>query len=172
MVKKSKISQDLEEAVKSRIKVCEKSGRLLWLKDFYRASAGDFADKFMPNGYLILRLSVDGTRTSIMAHRVVWFLYHGYWPEDEIDHINTIKDDNRIENLREATRLQNTCRSGRVRSNGLPRGVTYAPQSNSVNPYVVQIGNRYKGYYPTVEAAQIAYDKFYDELYGNEWRHN
>lgn len=40
------------------------------------------------------------------AHRVAWFLHHGYWP-DCIDHINHNKTDNRIENLRDVTRLEN-----------------------------------------------------------------
>jgi hypothetical protein len=73
------------------------------------------------------------------AHRLAWFHHYGSWPSKEIDHINRIKDDNRIANLREATRSQNaanisfktksmagfrgvTCRSGkflaRIRING------------------------------------------------------
>lgn len=41
------------------------------------------------------------------AHRICWALYHGRWPEEQIDHINGDKTDNRITNLREATNLQN-----------------------------------------------------------------
>lgn len=40
---------------------------------------------------------------SLLGHRVSWFLYYGVWPEESLDHINHIKDDNRIVNLREAT---------------------------------------------------------------------
>lgn len=49
---------------------------------------------------------------NVMAHRVVWKWHHGTEPE-EIDHINGDKSDNRIENLRAATRqdnVRNTCR--------------------------------------------------------------
>lgn len=41
------------------------------------------------------------------AHRLAWLYVHGVWPEGQIDHINHIKDDNRIANLREVTNGQN-----------------------------------------------------------------
>lgn len=41
------------------------------------------------------------------AHRVAWFLHHGSWPENEIDHVNGNKSDNRITNLRDAARTEN-----------------------------------------------------------------
>jgi hypothetical protein len=46
------------------------------------------------------------------AHRVIWFLAHGEWPT-EIDHINGIKTDNRLCNLRNVSRgenMKNICR--------------------------------------------------------------
>lgn len=44
---------------------------------------------------------------AFLAHRLAWYFTHGKWPENEIDHINGVKTDNRIANLREATRSQN-----------------------------------------------------------------
>lgn len=41
------------------------------------------------------------------AHRLAWFLYYGIEPEDQIDHINGIRVDNRITNLRVATHQEN-----------------------------------------------------------------
>lgn len=46
------------------------------------------------------------------AHRVAWAIYTGRWPEHEIDHINGVPHDNRIANLREATRGQNNSNRG------------------------------------------------------------
>lgn len=40
------------------------------------------------------------------AHRLAWALHYGYWPT-EIDHINRVRDDYRIANLREVTRSEN-----------------------------------------------------------------
>jgi hypothetical protein len=42
---------------------------------------------------------------------------HGRWPEHDIDHRNGVRDDNRLENLREATNAQNTQNHGRPRTN-------------------------------------------------------
>lgn len=57
-----------------------------------------------PNGYLGGRLFNE----NFMAHRVAWALGTGKWPEDEIDHLNHDKADNRLANLRVASKQQNT----------------------------------------------------------------
>lgn len=41
------------------------------------------------------------------AHRVVWLLTYGEWPTQHIDHINGIRSDNRISNLRDVSRSEN-----------------------------------------------------------------
>jgi hypothetical protein len=43
----------------------------------------------------------------LRAHRVIWAMYHGAWPRGEIDHINGIRDDNRVNNLRDVTSSEN-----------------------------------------------------------------
>lgn len=47
-------------------------------------------------GYHLIRL--EGR--SYMSHRLAWLYMTGEWPEEEIDHINGIRSDNRFENLR------------------------------------------------------------------------
>lgn len=42
-----------------------------------------------------------------LAHRVIWALYYGEWPADQIDHINHDRIDNRIDNLRTVSNREN-----------------------------------------------------------------
>ena len=51
----------------------------------------------------------------VSAHRVIWAMVNGEWPVDQIDHINGVRDDNRIENLREVSTQENL-RNQKVRS--------------------------------------------------------
>lgn len=52
-----------------------------------------------------LRGDINGVK--FYAHRVAWAIHYGAWPDDEIDHINGVADDNRIDNLRAADKSVN-----------------------------------------------------------------
>tara|TARA_R110000868_G_C10972546_1_gene770392 strand:+ start:32155 stop:32631 length:477 start_codon:yes stop_codon:yes gene_type:complete len=56
-----------------------------------------------PKGYI--RIKVDNK--GYLAHRLAWMYVNGKMPPDEIDHINHIKNDNRLSNLREASAEEN-----------------------------------------------------------------
>ena len=51
------------------------------------------------------------------AHRLAWFFSYGEWPPAHIDHINGIKHDNRLANLRKATHSENCMNTGLRKSN-------------------------------------------------------
>lgn len=68
----------------------------------YAHKAAGCIDKF--HGYL--QITIDGKLYP--AHRLVWAYVHGEFPVNDIDHISHDRSDNRISNLREATRAQNT----------------------------------------------------------------
>jgi hypothetical protein len=60
-----------------------------------------------PKGYLKIEISFPGGNKKIFAHRMAWFLHHGGWPEESIDHIDRCKTNNRIENLRVVSNKMN-----------------------------------------------------------------
>ena len=64
-----------------------------------------------------------------LAHRVIWAVVHGQWPTNQIDHINGVRDDNRLCNLRAATYSQNSKNSAVRKDNksGFP-GVHWVPR--------------------------------------------
>lgn len=76
-----------------------------------------------------------------MASRIIWKLIHGYDPV-EIDHINRIKTDNRLSNLREATRSINCRNRGLLRNNTSGVSGVYLEKSSGL--WVVEVnGKRY-----------------------------
>jgi hypothetical protein len=69
-----------------------------------RIFVGDVAGSLdKSDGYV--RISID--RKSYKAHRLAWLYVHDEFPPNEIDHINRVTSDNRICNLRSATRSEN-----------------------------------------------------------------
>lgn len=62
-----------------------------------------------PNNVGYTQLSFKGKTT--LAHRVIWIMHNGPIPDGyEIDHINRVRNDNRIENLRLLTVAENRSR--------------------------------------------------------------
>lgn len=65
-------------------------------------------------------------RVKHASHRVAWAIYHGEWPDGEIDHINRDPSDNRIDNLRVVSSLENSRNKGNYKNNKSGhRGVTW-----------------------------------------------
>lgn len=71
------------------------------------------------------------------AHRIIWLMYHGELPNHEIDHINGIRTDNRIENLRDVTHKENM-KNQRLRSTNTS-GVTGVSIHSKSGKWVAQI---------------------------------
>lgn len=81
------------------------TGRFTWVKPGFGVTVGMMAGCNSGNGGYV-RIKIDGRL--YLAHRLAWLYVYGVWPREEIDHINLVRDDNRISNLREASRAQNS----------------------------------------------------------------
>lgn len=81
-----------------------KTGIFLWKKSKSGpAIAGNRAGHNSHAGYRYICLD----HKKYAEHQIAWLLVHGVVPPDEIDHKNKIRSDNRIANLRLATKSQN-----------------------------------------------------------------
>jgi phage terminase large subunit-like protein len=99
-------------------------------------------------GYLVA--VVDGKMYRV--HHLVWMFHNGQF-ESELDHVNRVRDDNRIENLRPCSRSQNLG-NARARVHKY-KGVTFCKQTKK---WRAQIASRAIGRYATIEEAAIAYN--------------
>ena len=84
-------------------------------------NAGRAISSLDKEGYGVL-CAILGRDVWIMLHRVAWALHYGEWPSGILDHINGVKTDNRIENLREVTDAENLVNKAVYRKNlsGVP----------------------------------------------------
>jgi len=89
------------------------TGLFTWLvRSSTRTHVGDIAGTQV-NGYV--RIRIGGVL--YQASRLAWLWMTSSWPVDEIDHRNTIKDDNRWGNLREGSHSFNMQNMRKARSN-------------------------------------------------------
>lgn len=130
---------------------------------FYKPD-GKRADTPHSKGYR--KISWKGKK--YLAHRLVWYAEHGYFPNCQIDHINRIKDDNRIENLRLATNAQNHRNKSIQRNNTSGKaGVHWYASREKWMAYIKIDGDcKFLGYFDLFQDAVNARKEAEKELYG------
>lgn len=105
----------------------------------------------------------------MLAHRVAWVMTHGEWPKEMIDHINGDRSDNRLCNLRQATRSQNLINSklSSRNSSGF-RGVSWCSAKQKWDARIYSATKlRLLGRFKTKEEAIAAYAAAAAELHGD-----
>jgi hypothetical protein len=151
------------EDARDRLSYDPQTGELRWRWAVApRVRPGARADSLhRRSGYRIVKI-----RNRIYpAHRVIWLMVHGRWPERLIDHINRDCGDNRLANLREATRMQNAANM-RAKRSGL-KGAHLHKRIGLWQATISAGGRRYHlGYFPAEEEAHDAYVRAAREHHG------
>lgn len=131
------------------------TGEFFWVECCRKPSRnGKRADKKMPNGYMYIKAA----QKTHSASRLAYKLYYNIDPHPyEIDHINRIKDDNRIENLRLVTRGQNLRNRVFAPNKCGATGVSLHKQSGL---YRARYRNK-TTYHQTVGEATMAYQEMF-----------
>lgn len=143
-----------------------KEGHLFWKKQSSsNIRIGSKAGNVTPRGYIQVKIF----NKRYYAHRLVYFMFNGYFPE-EVDHIDGNKGNNRIENLRAATKAQNqhNARKNINNTSGV-KGVTWDKQNKK---WKSQCGynnkNHYLGHFVDLKMAKQAVEQFRKQ-YHNEY---
>ena len=131
---------------------------------------GDTAGALHSLGYIFL--SIDNN--TYTAHRLAWFYCFESWPLHFIDHIDRNRSNNKLDNLREATRMDNGCNMSIRKDNSTGyKGVSY---NKSRNNYVARLTvhgvKLYIGSYKTALEASEARETTAKELQGNFYNEN
>jgi hypothetical protein len=157
------------DAVRQLLRYVPKTGEFFWReRDGHENAAwnarwaGKPAGSIRADGYARIRI----LGILIFAHRIAWAYVHGEWPLFEIDHRNRKPSDNRIRNLRVATRHQN---SGNMVSRGRSgvKGVYWDRGNQKWRAQIRANGKmKYLGIFDTVEKAKSAHDLAAKAIFG------
>jgi hypothetical protein len=111
-------------------------------------------------------ICVDYKGCKILAHRIIWVLHYGYWPIDQIDHINGIRNNNSILNLREANHSTNGMNRGCQKNNTTGYKGVYKMRDRFQARITINGKYVYIGTYKTKEQASKAYKLYAKSIFG------
>jgi len=117
------------------------------------------------DGYRLITIN----RKSYRAHRLAWLYVYGILPDCDIDHIDGDPSNNKISNLRLATRTQNTQNSKTPKHNSSGvKGVYYHKRDKAYEARIQHNGKRiFIGRYGDIDLAKAAYENAAKDLFGS-----
>lgn len=110
-----------------------------------------------PGGRGYLQVTIG--RKKCPLHRVIWCLVYGVWPVGDVDHRNRIRSDNRLTNLREASRSENNHNASPNRRNTSgARGVCWDKSRGKWTVHIHADGKQHHlGRFDELDKARDAY---------------
>jgi hypothetical protein len=145
-----------QEILKSVLAYDKDTGVFTWVLSVGRKiKVGGVAGGVNSEGYCKIRINAK----QYSAHRLAWLYVHGKWPDSQIDHINGIRADNRIENLRDISPRENQ-QNGLCHRNGHLAGTSFRKTRRKWLAHI-QVNKKliHLGYFDTEIEAHQAYIK-------------
>ncbi|WP_426783089.1 HNH endonuclease [Pseudomonas atacamensis] len=146
------------------------TGQLFWkLARRNGSEAGSAAGCASNNGYT--RVKIDGVQ--YLAHRLAWFIHYSEWPTGPIDHVDTVRANNSISNLRVCTGSQNQQNQPLRKSNrsGI-KGVSWCSALSRWHVQIRAAGRIHQGgYFIAIDDAESAAIQLRTRLHGEFARH-
>ena len=152
---------------KSLIEYDRETGLFTWLVDRNKnIKKGSIANR-KRRGYIQISLGIKNTNIVVDGHHLAWLFEYGEFPKKWIDHVNRQRDDNRIENLREATPSENHQNKGAQKNSKTGvKGVCFRN-----GRYVAQICDgkkrRHLGQFKDLESAARRYSEEVAKIHPN-----
>lgn len=146
-----------------------KDGKLYWKKKTaIRIKIGDEAGSDHGRGYLIVPIQYK----HYYVHRIIYMMHHNNIPHI-VDHIDGNKSNNKIENLRPATREQNARNSIKQSNNTSGEKNVYWHKSSNKWQVSLSIDGKLKhcGSFANFEQAKIAAHAAREKYHGIYARH-
>lgn len=142
------------------------TGIFVWTtRKKYSLKIGSVAGTKNAQGYIDIQ--IDNIKHK--AHRLAWLYCYGKFPEKNIDHINKIRNDNSIKNLREANHSENGQNRTLNKSNTSGfRNVTYHKPAKKWYAYL-RLKNKivYSGFFSSAEEASKTIEQKRKEIYSH-----
>lgn len=145
------------ENIKKRFKYDPITGLLTWSTNRYSNLVGKEVGTVNFWGYRVVSVKLSSGWRRFAAHRIAWILTHKEWPKDQIDHINGVKTDNRIINLREVTNRENQHNTIKHRSGKTLGAIYNKSNKNWLSMININKNKIYLGRYKNAELANKAY---------------
>ena len=145
-----------------------RDGNLFWKVNRPHVKKGELAGRLSDKGYW----RITFCNRIYKAHRLIFLMHKGYLPV-EIDHIDGNKLNNRIDNLREATRAQNIFNRGLMKTNtsGV-KGVSWSKERNKWEVQMYVDGKKHNiGRFENLEVAKAMAIAFRQQHHGEFANH-